>query len=141
MAETMSPPDHFDKQKVTTTDDTLRIYRDRDLNSSVIAPVAKGVAVQLEAATIYEGREWMRATLEDGTVGYVLGSSARGHTTLDGRSSFSPVQQFPPFQERSSSYTLPTVAQGRGAAILLGLGFCIATVLGCFGSMMALVPT
>jgi hypothetical protein len=50
---------------------------------------------------------------------------------LGGVSSFSPVQQFP----------LPTVAQGRGTAILLGLGFCLATVLGWFGSRLALMPT
>jgi len=69
-------------QPVITTDDMLQVYQDRDLDSTVIAHLAKGVEIQLDAATVHEGRQWMAATLEDGSVGYVLGPSAHGHTTL-----------------------------------------------------------
>ena len=49
-----------------------------------MAQVSKGTEIQLSAATVHEGREWTEATLEDGSVGYVLGPSARSHTTLGG---------------------------------------------------------
>lgn len=71
-------------QKVTTTDNTLLVYRDRDLSSSVIAQIPKDHELQLGRAEEFEGREWMKATLEDGSDGYVLGPSVRGHTTLGG---------------------------------------------------------
>jgi hypothetical protein len=66
---------------VTTTDDDLTLYKERDLSSSVIARVSKGRKIQLGAPELIDGREWMAATL-DNSVGYVLGPSARGHTTL-----------------------------------------------------------
>ena len=69
-------------RKVTTTDDTLQIYQDRDLGSNVVVRVPKGTDIQIGAVTFHEGREWMEATLGDRSAGYVLGPSARGHTTL-----------------------------------------------------------
>ncbi len=70
-------------QRVTTTDGQLQVYRQRDL-ASAIAHVPKGVGLRLSDSTVFEEREWMEATLEDGTVGYVLGPAARSHTTLGG---------------------------------------------------------
>jgi hypothetical protein len=72
------------RQKVTTIDNALQVYREPDLASSPIAQVSKGIELQLGAATVHEGREWMEATLEDGRAGYVLGPNARSHTTLVG---------------------------------------------------------
>jgi hypothetical protein len=69
-------------QKITTTDDALQFYQDRDLSSAVIARVPTGLDIQVGAATVREGREWLEATLEDGKAGYILGPSARSHTTL-----------------------------------------------------------
>jgi hypothetical protein len=69
--------------KVTTTDGMLQVYRDRDLSSSIVATLPRGVDIQLGDKTLYEGREWMEATLEDGSVGHVLAPSARSHTTFD----------------------------------------------------------
>lgn len=69
-------------RKVTATDDTVQIYQCRDLDSSVIAHVPQGHQIQLGTAEVFEGREWVEAILEDGTVGYILGPTARGHTTF-----------------------------------------------------------
>jgi hypothetical protein len=69
-------------QRITTTDDTLRVYRERGLNSPVLAELAKGVEIEVDVAAEFEGREWMKATLKDGTFGFVLASSVRGHTTI-----------------------------------------------------------
>jgi hypothetical protein len=71
-----------DAIEVTTIDDTVAIYQVRDSNSTAIAQVPRGHNIRLGAAEEYGGREWMEATLADGTVGYVLGPSARSHTTL-----------------------------------------------------------
>jgi len=70
-------------QRVTTTDDRLQVYRQRDLASTIVH-VPKGVGLKLSDSSVFEEREWMEATLEDGTVGYILGPAARGHTTLGG---------------------------------------------------------
>lgn len=72
------------RQKVTTTDDTLQIYRCTDLSSNVVARVPSGHVIELGDVEECDGREWISATLEDGTVGYLLAPSARGHTTLGG---------------------------------------------------------
>lgn len=74
----------FMLQKVTTTDDMLRVYQDRDLSSTVIVQASKGLDIRLGAATVHEGREWIEATVEDGSAGYILGPSARSHTTMGG---------------------------------------------------------
>jgi hypothetical protein len=58
------------RQNVTTIDNALQVYREPDLASAAIAQVSKGIELQLEAATVHEGREWMEATLEDGRAGY-----------------------------------------------------------------------
>ena len=39
-------------QKFTTTDDTLQVYRERDLGSTAIARVGKGVGLYLARAAI-----------------------------------------------------------------------------------------
>jgi hypothetical protein len=70
-------------QIVKTTDDALQIYQDRDFGSPVVANLQKDVEIQLGAQSIHEGRQWIEASLTGGGVsGYVLGPSARGHTTL-----------------------------------------------------------
>jgi hypothetical protein len=74
-------------EKVTTTDDALHLYRERDLSSPLITQLGKGTEIQLGAKTVLEGREWIEATVEDNS-GYILGSSARGHTTLGASRSF-----------------------------------------------------
>jgi hypothetical protein len=69
-------------ETVRATDDALQIYQDRDLGSPVIADIHKGVEIQFGAQTIHEGRQWIEARLADGAFGYVLGPSARAHTTM-----------------------------------------------------------
>jgi hypothetical protein len=70
-------------QKVTTLDDTLQVFRERDLSSTVIARLPKGIEIVLSASTVFEGRDWIEATIEGVDSGYVLYPSARGHTTLE----------------------------------------------------------
>jgi hypothetical protein len=67
---------------VTTTDDSLVVYQTRDLTSTLIVQLPKGHNFGVGAAEEHGGREWMQATLVDGRIGYVLGPSARSHTTL-----------------------------------------------------------
>lgn len=67
---------------VTTTDDALQIFVARAIDSSVLARIPKGVEVELGDACTIENREWMEAELKDGTSGFVLAPTARGHTTL-----------------------------------------------------------
>lgn len=86
-------------QRVVTTDDNLQLHEERDLNSAAIN-LKKGVELQLDAATVFEGREWMEATFKDG-VGYVLGPAARGHTTLMGDTT--PAEVVLPQPSRSSA--------------------------------------
>jgi len=69
-------------QVVNTIDDFLQILADRDVNSEVLASLPKGAAVELGEASQLGGREWMQATVKEGTSGFVLAPSARGHTTL-----------------------------------------------------------
>jgi hypothetical protein len=64
----------------------LAVYGARDLNSTVICHVPAGSKISLGEAEEFESREWMEATLDDGSAGYILGASARGHTTLDAAS-------------------------------------------------------
>jgi hypothetical protein len=73
-----------DAVDVTVTEDSLPVYQDRDLSSAVIAqvPNGHGITTRLDVAKDRIGREWLEATLADGTIGYILGTSARGHTTL-----------------------------------------------------------
>jgi hypothetical protein len=68
--------------KVSTIDDLLQVYQNSDLSSETIAQLAKGVELQLDESIMQEGRQWMKAQLQDGRVGFVLGPSARSHTTL-----------------------------------------------------------
>jgi len=68
-------------EKVTATDDALRIYTERDLSSAVAVQVRRGSEIQLGAATVFEGKEWIEATVEN-NVGYILAPNARSHTTL-----------------------------------------------------------
>jgi hypothetical protein len=82
-------------QKVVTTDETLHVYQMRHLSSTVVAQLSTGIEIELGDATVYEGREWMEASV-GGTVGYVLGPAARSHTTLGAilsTRSLSPVDE------------------------------------------------
>jgi Zn-dependent protease with chaperone function len=67
-------------RRLRTLDDTLRVFQDRNFNSTVVAQLPKGADIQLGAASEFEGREWLEAKLADGTTGYVLGPTARSHT-------------------------------------------------------------
>jgi hypothetical protein len=67
-------------RKVRTLDDTLRAFQDRDLNSPVIGQLPAGVEIQLGAVSEIEGREWVEATLPDGTAGFLVSASDRRHT-------------------------------------------------------------
>ncbi len=67
---------------VTTTDDTLQVFAARDLESNMLVRIPTGAEVELGETGTVEGREWIQATLKDGTSGFVLAPSARGHTTL-----------------------------------------------------------
>jgi hypothetical protein len=73
-----------DAVDVTVTEDSLPVYQDRDLTSTVIAQVPRGhgIKTRLDVAKDRVGREWMEANLPDGRVGYILATSARGHTTF-----------------------------------------------------------
>jgi hypothetical protein len=66
----------------TTTDGTLQIFAACDLDSSALARIPNGVEVELGDTITVEGREWIQARLKDGTAGFVLAPSARGHTSL-----------------------------------------------------------
>jgi hypothetical protein len=69
-------------RKITTIDDGLQLYQSRDLSSRVITHVPHGHELQVDADEVFEGREWLTVSLQDGTTGYTLGPSARSHTTL-----------------------------------------------------------
>src|SRR5258707_7068820 len=71
-------------EKITTIDEALQVYSDRDLNSAVVAQLSKGVEIHLGSSTIFEGRQWIEATVEGANSGFLLYSSACGHTTLGG---------------------------------------------------------
>lgn len=66
--------------RIRTTDNAVRILQAHDLNSTVVAELPGGTEVQLGAASEIDGREWLEATLQDGSSGYVLGPIARGHS-------------------------------------------------------------
>ena len=83
-------------RKVRTLDDTLRVFQDRDLNSPVIGHSRTGVEIQLGAVSEIDGREWVEATLPDGTTGYLVSASARSHTEetdASGQHNLLPQQQ------------------------------------------------
>jgi hypothetical protein len=69
-------------RRLRTLDDALQVYQSCDFNSPVVAQLPRGAEIQLGAASEFEGREWLEATLLDGSTGYVLGPSARSHTEV-----------------------------------------------------------
>lgn len=69
-------------RKVRTLDDTLQVFQDRDLNSAVVGNFPKDVEIQLGGVSEIEGREWLEATLPNGTTGYLVSASARSHTEI-----------------------------------------------------------
>src|SRR5665213_778550 len=77
--------------KLLTTDDTLQIYQARDLNSNVIARLPSNLEIQLGEIIVFEGREWIEVAVESGVTGYVLGPSARGHTTFGSMKVIAPL--------------------------------------------------
>jgi hypothetical protein len=99
------------RKNVTTTDAMLVIYQDRDLSSSVVVQVSKDVEIQLGYPVIHDGREWMEATLKDGTVGYVLGPNARSHTTLRPAERHANALRTPDMQCPACGLVNPTTAQ------------------------------
>jgi len=68
--------------QVITTDNLLDLYTSRDLGSAVVPSLPKGTDIQLGPPELFEGREWLQATLKNGSTGYLLGPSVRGHTKL-----------------------------------------------------------
>ena len=71
--------------KVRTLDDGLRVFQDHDLNSPVIGQLPKDVEIQLGGVFEIEGREWVEASLLDGTTGYLVCASARNHAEIGDR--------------------------------------------------------
>jgi hypothetical protein len=65
---------------VKTVDDALVVYRDRDLQSDIVARPAKGTEIQLRSVSDLGGREWLETVLPNGHTGYVLGASVRSHS-------------------------------------------------------------
>jgi hypothetical protein len=61
-------------EKVTATapDDSIEVFRDRDLASAVVRLLCTGHGIELGAAAVHEGREW----IERGYLGFVLGPTA-----------------------------------------------------------------
>jgi hypothetical protein len=68
--------------KVQTFDNTLRILEGPDFQSAVKSEVSYGTVLQLGATTEIAGRQWIEATLPDGTAGYVLAASVRSHAII-----------------------------------------------------------
>ncbi len=100
-------------RRVTTTDDTLQVYREHDLDSDVIARLANGVEIQFGTAVQSEGRAWIEANIDGGNVGWVLASSARGHTTLDAVQIIQPKPNVDTFTQTADLSTpRPEVAVG-----------------------------
>jgi hypothetical protein len=117
-------------EKVTTIDDALRVYRERNLGSELLPQIPAGVEIQLGSASMVEDREWIEVTIPS-HVGYALGPSLRGHTTLaKGSSSFLAGNRDPQTANGSGDYPVlsrssptghplsapssPTPAQGSG---------------------------
>ena len=61
------------RQSVTITEGNLQVYQARDLNSAVVTRLPKGMEIQIGTGEVFEGREWMEASLGTATIGYVLG--------------------------------------------------------------------
>jgi hypothetical protein len=66
---------------VVTIDDSVQVYSNRDLGSPVVVRLRKRAEIRLGSTAMAEGREWFEVSFED-KVGFILGSTARGHTTL-----------------------------------------------------------
>lgn len=63
--------------KFTTVDDSLRLFEKRDLNSTIAAPLTAGTEVQTGELSTVDGYEWLEATLQDGSIGFILLSTDR----------------------------------------------------------------
>jgi hypothetical protein len=112
---------------VNTIDDFLQILADRDVNSEVLASLPKGAAVELGEASQFDGREWMQATVKEGTSGFVLAPSARGHTTL---ASERPVPAGIALTDKRARENRPDPLAGVGGwLILLLVGLLLTPVL------------
>jgi hypothetical protein len=116
-------------EKVTTIDDTLEIYQEPSLDSTVITKVPSGVELQLGATTVIEGREWVEAVL-DGNRGYVIGPNARGHTNLS-----EEFKLTPPDERKSETRSTNEQEQGANQAKKSGgipIGIIAAAAFGWF---------
>lgn len=100
---------------VAATDDTLQVFTDRKLDSNVLARIAKGEEVELGETYVFEGREWIRVTIRDGTSGWVLAPSARSHTTLAAESrSFAELAAMATTSDSGSKGPTPLVFRPTG---------------------------
>src|ERR1051326_6078576 len=63
--------------KKVHVDDVLQVFKSRDLKSDVLSQPGKDTVIQLGVVSDVDGREWIEATLPDGTFGFVLGPSVR----------------------------------------------------------------
>jgi hypothetical protein len=72
-------PSALINKKVKTLDDAVVIYAGCDLKSAVVASPSQGTEIDLGAALMVEGREWVEATLPGGERGYALGPNVRSH--------------------------------------------------------------
>ncbi len=60
-----------------TVDDNLKIFEKRDLNSVITARPTTGAEIQTGELSTVDGCEWLEATLPDGSIGFILLSTAR----------------------------------------------------------------
>jgi hypothetical protein len=67
-------------KRVVTIDDSVQIYSNRDIGATAFQ-LPKAAEIRLGATTTAEGREWFEASFGD-QAGFILGATARGHTTL-----------------------------------------------------------
>jgi hypothetical protein len=132
--------------KVRTLDDALRVFQDHDLTSPVIGQLPKDVEIQLGGVLEIEGREWVEATLSDGTTGYLVSASARSHTEIgDGPLDFDskPVDASPGFRvEVSQNLVVPrAVAEHTTVSFSSSTGEAASAILAAFGWAILIVTT
>ena len=110
-------------RKVTTIDDALFVFEDRDLNSAARSQLREGVEILIGNASEFDGREWFEASLPGGIFGYVLGPSVRSHTRIMGDVAVhgaTPDPQLSPMaSDRDHSIKIAFAGSIRDAALTL----------------------
>ena len=138
------PHTSIQSRTVTALDDSVQIFADRNLTSNIVASLPKGTEVELGDTSAVDGREWIKATLKNGILGFVLGPSARGHTTLAAertlfadREVSSPESKLPPPHDGTMTPTQRRMARHVKVLAYIALGVGLIFL---FGAVAALVP-